>query len=605
MIREQDGVIDRRAQLDRGNNQVSDVEDGLVGEVRDRRVDPDAGLDGKHQDDRQGDRLEGEQQYDEHRRDRDEVDLRHVCRDRHHDIGGAHALTRQKPFARIILLGDIADARYQVKRLVAFVIHLDGKHHAAVMVGDELGKRILIDIFRRNDRTRVIHIGEDARHFRLFLKRGGKLLLPRGVAARHHHHIGVALAKDRFDILYVRAQRRIRSKDMGLAVVVAVLLRAEIGRNDHNDENQQHRNHHVRHAFAQLVEGRHEGTMARLFQQAIGQQDERRGEQEYRHQADGNALAQHKTHVRTNLELHQAQRQEADDRRQTAGRDGHRRFAQRLNHRLVRIRRILLAFLKAMQQEDGVIQRDSQLKDAARGVGNKGDRAEYQVRAAVDEDGDAQACQHNQRLQPRGRRDRQHEENEDDRRDGDDAHLRHRAGRRVRGRYRGTADGVFVADQRAQVGGRLNDLGFLDRDGEQRRAVLVIRLDRIGVQRLQRLIDVRHVVQPVDRDNAVHRFKLLLVSQCRRDIDVAYHDAHIRYAALVFLFHHVQRDGGLRLRRQIVVDIIIHADELLHQRTNHGNDDERRDHQLGIARRRAIKTVHDLIPPFDFREAAD
>ena len=48
-VGQQDGVVHGRAQLYRADNQVRDIKDGMPDDARDRHVDPDRGLDARHQ----------------------------------------------------------------------------------------------------------------------------------------------------------------------------------------------------------------------------------------------------------------------------------------------------------------------------------------------------------------------------------------------------------------------------------------------------------------------------------------------------------------------------------------------------------------------------
>ena len=315
------------------------------------------------------------------------------------------------------------------------------------MIRDQLGKRVLFHIFGRNDAARIVHIGQDTADLRQRLQLGGQRLFTRRVAARHHQHIGVALAEHVLDGLNIRAQLRFRAENVRRAVIIAVLLRAEIGGHGQHQQDQQHGDHQVCDASAEPAEGWHERTMAHPFQQRVAQQDQRGRKQEHGEQADGHALAQHQAHVRPDLKLHQAQRQKADHGGQAAGQDGHGGFAQRFDHGLVRLGRFPSAFLKAVQQEDGIVQRNCQLQNTSRRVGHERNFAKDQVAAAVDQYGHAQADQHHQRLQPGGGR--QHQDKQHERHGGqrNDLDLRYGAGRGYGGRHGGAAHGVVIADQ--------------------------------------------------------------------------------------------------------------------------------------------------------------
>ena len=64
---------------------------------------------------------------------------------------------------------------------------------------------------------------------------------------------------------------------------------------------------------------REERTVLRFGNDVLKAQDERRHEQQYSDQADGDALCKDNAHVRADAEVHQTHRREADDRRHARG----------------------------------------------------------------------------------------------------------------------------------------------------------------------------------------------------------------------------------------------------------------------------------------------
>ena len=74
-----DGVIDRRAHLDGGNDHVRYERSARMRQVREREVDPDAPLNDKHEDRSAGHGFEGEDQNDEHERDGEQINEQRIA----------------------------------------------------------------------------------------------------------------------------------------------------------------------------------------------------------------------------------------------------------------------------------------------------------------------------------------------------------------------------------------------------------------------------------------------------------------------------------------------------------------------------------------------
>ena len=254
-VGEQDGVVHRRAQLNRADDQVGDVEDRLIEEVGQRQVDPDGRLDGQHQDHRQRHGLHRQQQHHKHRGDGEEVDLAHVDGDGAHQVLGAHAFTCQLPRTGIPLLRNFADAVDQVEGGRTLEVRVHAQHQAAVIFRHQQLQRVLPNKVRGDGGACDIHIGQDAGDLGDRLQLLGELALPHHVAPGHHQHVGVALAEGRLNRGGVRAQLGVRTEDVGGAVVVLVAVGGPVGGIDQHEKDQHRRDHQAVDHLAQRAEG--------------------------------------------------------------------------------------------------------------------------------------------------------------------------------------------------------------------------------------------------------------------------------------------------------------------------------------------------------------
>ena len=240
------------------------------------------------------------------------------------------------------------------------------------------------------------------------------------------------------------------------------------------------------------------------------------------------------------------------------------------------------ALVEAVQEEHREVQRDGDLQDGAGRVGDKGDLAEHQVRARVDEHGHAQARHDQDGLEPRLGGEHQHEQDDDDGYDGDQVDLGDRPGGRHRRGDRRAVHGVVVADDGAHAVDRLDLVPLGHGDREERRGVLVVGLDGVGVLHLEGLADVDGVVEPHDVVDARHGRYGVLVGERLLHVDVAHHDAHVGDALVELGVHDVDGLGGGHALGQVVVEVVVHADERLAQRAHGRRQHEQDDHRLPV-----------------------
>ena len=483
---------------------------------------------------------------------------------------------------------------HQRKGPIALGVGVHGQHHAGVAAGDQQPQRIPGHELRRNGRACVVHIGKDAGHLRDGVQCIRKLLLRGGVALRHQYNVGVAAAKGLLDGGGVRTQTGVLAKHVGGTVVILVRVGGQIAGHHQNDQHQRHGQHDAGHKAAKLVKAGQQWPVVGLIHPLIRCQRERGHKGEHGDKAQHHALCQRKAQIRADLELHEHQCQKTDDGGQAAGQDGAGGSAQGIHHALLRagIRVFSPALRKAVDQEHRVVQRHRQLQDAARRIGDKGDGAEDEVRAVVEQDSRAKARQHQQRLRPGIGGQDQDEQHIHHRDGGDLCHLGH-------GGVGGNGSGdrralqrVALPDQIPHGSHGFQTLLVLHRHGEQGAAILIIALHRGGVLHLQRHCHIQTVVQPCNGGHSVDGGKFFLVLQRLRHRDIPHHDPHVGDAAGESTVHHLDGGGGGGFRRQVVVDIVIHLYLTHSEHAQHSRQCKHRQHQPAAAHDGGIKTFH-------------
>ena len=255
-----------------------------------------------------------------------------------------------------------------------------------------------------------------------------------------------------------------------------------------------------------------------------------------------------------------------------------------------------------MDEEHRVIQRHRQLQNAACRIGDEGDGAEDEVCAVVEQDGRPKARQHQNGLGP-GVGGQDQDEQHVHHRDGRDLrHLRHggvggNGGGHGRARQR-----IVLADELTHCIHSFQTLGVLHRHGEQGAAVFVIGLHRVGVLHLQGHRHVQTVVQPGDGRHAVDGGDLFLVRQRLRDGHIPHHDAHVGDAAGEGAVHHLDGGGGGGIRRQVVVDVVIHLHLPHGEHAQHSRQREQRQHRFAAAHDGGIESFQQnrKAPSFKF-----
>ena len=312
------------------------------------------------------------------------------------------------------------------------------------------------------------------------------------------HNVGIGVAKDLLDLVHILTKPRIRTKNVRSAVVVRDIAggRCHTRRVNHGEDHDGSGDTDLEHQTGELTQRRDKGPVLRFLHKAIELNEHRRNKGKDRYQADGDTLCKGKTKVGADLKLHGGKRDKADADRATARKHGDRGQAARLHHVFGNAAVAATLLVKAVQQKDREVQRDGNLQNGARRVGDKANLAKDEVGAPVDKHRDAQAQQHQDGFGPAGSRDDQnHEDNRyDSDRDNADLLLGRCGGERVRhGRAR---NGALVAHDISNSVGCLDLLFGINRHRKQGVVLFVIGLNGVFVLRGKRLIDICRVVKP-------------------------------------------------------------------------------------------------------------
>ena len=144
-----------------------------------------------------------------------------------------------------------------------------------------------------------------------------------------------------------------------------------------------------------------------LFDCAVQQPDHAGQQYNRSQQSQHNAFAHHNAKVFAQGKAHETNGDKAGDGRQTRPENRGEGQMNGFGHRLIPVLCQCLLLLVAVPQEDGIVQRDSQLQDSSHCLGDIADLTQEEVRAHVPQDGYADAQQKDQREQEGIHRDHQ------------------------------------------------------------------------------------------------------------------------------------------------------------------------------------------------------
>ena len=362
-----------------------------TGVERCSKVDPDRGLNHEHQDDRQAQRLGGQQQDREHGHDGDEVDLALIDGDGVLKVGGAHALAGEHCLTRIMFVRDTTNLLDQLKCTRTLVGRGNREHQTAVVLSLHQIERVLFGHARGDIGTRNVNIALDGLDLGERLELIGECLLLAHLSTGNEHNVGIGVAKDLLDLVHILTKPRIRTKNVRSAVVVRDIAggRCHTRRVNHGEDHDGSGDTDLEHQTGELTQRRDKGPVLRFLHKAIELNEHRRNKGKDRYQADGDTLCKGKTKVGADLKLHGGKRDKADADRATARKHGDRGQAARLHHVFGNAAVAATLLVKAVQQKDREVQRDGNLQNRARRIGDKADLAKDEVGAPVDKHRDA------------------------------------------------------------------------------------------------------------------------------------------------------------------------------------------------------------------------
>ena len=297
---------------------------------------------------------------------------------------------------------------------------------------------------------------------------------------------------------------------------------------------------------------------ARLFRrpadELIRPQDQAGQHREHAQQTAQHTLGQYDAEIHADLEAHEHQHQQAHDRRDRAAGDRAERRRERARHGGLAVGVGLQLLPVAVHEDDGIVHRERELqnsRDARRDVRRL---AEENIRALVDEHGDADRDEKQHRLEIRRAGDEQNDRQNRQREDDDDRRdVRRRGVVAAHGHVVvGEAVGHVALDLRLLVG----VVVILRRELVERGVAAVI---VVAVRLVGHAVHVRDLRQLLADGKLVAR------------VQPAEHDAdgvRLRHVG-EGLVHAVHADLHLRAVRQVLGHVGVDADEGHQRRTDH------------------------------------
>ena len=170
--------------------------------------------------------------------------------------------------------------------------------------------------------------------------------------------------------------------------------------------------------------------MLALHDGLIEDNDEHGLQNYHREQGQEHAFRQHEAEVVTHAELHEEEGDKAAYRGQSAGGDGGERLGQRRDHRVARVKFDAQLFVIGMHEEDGIVHRQRQLQYGRAGGSYRGDGphgvARDDIAAHVEQNGDAERGEEDERFEIGMRGEEQYEKHRHDRDRHENGHVAHR-----------------------------------------------------------------------------------------------------------------------------------------------------------------------------------
>ena len=408
----QDRVVHRSAQLDGTDHDAGNEGQRVPGKVRDAHIDGDGRLNAGDQQHRDGQAAEGDQDNDQHRQDRPDVDVCKVHIGHLDQVLGHGALACDHCIGvccfdqtvQLIQLGINGCRAGLIGAVGQNELVAAGLHQLQHVLRQQLGIKA-----RPGNGVQAHHLG-DALHLVDVIAQVRDL----GGAQRLRHQDEVRGGHAKILSQFVGAHDA--GQVLGQRIeqgVVHLRLALRQGKGNHDgDKHRQDRPGMAGNKVAQPGQlGDHGAVLVFLHrlikEQDQGGQDDHRADHAQRH-----ALGHYQADVPAQGQPHSAQRQEAGNGGQTGCGNGGHGLADGGDHCLLVGAAQLLFFLVAMQQEDGEVHGHAQLQHRGQRLGNVADLPQKDVGTKVVRNGE-QKSDHKQQ-----RRDRAFQREEQDRQAG-------------------------------------------------------------------------------------------------------------------------------------------------------------------------------------------
>ncbi len=478
--------------------------------------------------------------------------------------------------------------------------NVERKHQARPAVRHHLRKRALR--YHRGGQRPAGNgdIRGDARYMLRVLQRVEQALLVGPLAFRHHHHPGLRLPERVVHARGFLPQLAFGRVEVGRSVMEVGAALGQIRRHGHQHHHNRHGHHQLLAHLRELVERRNKVSVLGAVKHAQAQQNQARHKEHHREEREHDALRQNDAHVHADAEAHHREREEPEERYRRAG-EHHRKAALHgVRHGCFGVGELALAAAERVQQHDGVVHGNRQLKDGAADLADEADLAHYQVRAHVQHDGHADDRKEYHRLEP-GMRGQKQDQRDDEHADNQDE--RNFLGSRLlRGRR-----GYRLAFERDLGGAR-----FLARLTDKRHGFLALARfyghpeqvalvgfpigDDVRILQGRGNVGVHRGAQPHNLAHTVDFGKLLRKSVGGGKVDTFHIGTSVRDGAAERVFHVVERHHRCRIFGQVVGHGVVHLHLRDAGRAGQRHQDEPDGYRLAMPQERLAELQHAPAP---------
>ena len=291
------------------------------------------------------------------------------------------------------LIGTDISHEFSVIALLCGIGGIDHLRHFVIKTG-KLGKLPWRQLIRQHITVHGLYIGKPHRvvdlvHAVQLVQQGGLLfIVPGRDDQRHHVFRGKGVVNEVLcDLRFVELRRGQDTVPIGIGAFTG----NKISKYDHRKENKWDDLSRRPCGLSDKGNFRDKVSMLCFFNQWPKQHQQARHDNKYRQQCIEDGLDQADAHVRADLELHEEHGAQAADGGEGTGTDLRDGLAERCDGGFPG-GQCLVLLLEAIAENDGVVQRQCQLKNARNGIGDKGDLAQQKV-ASLIQDHSCHECQ--------------------------------------------------------------------------------------------------------------------------------------------------------------------------------------------------------------------